>query len=189
MRHKYQTLGIVLARSPLGEASATVTLLTESLGLVRARAQGVRRAGAKLAPALATFAESSVVLVHGGEGWRVAGAVLEESWSAKMARPQTRSVAVRITGLLLRLVAGETRDQDLFPIMQGFFKALTIAKDEEMDILEALAALRILRALGLDAGEIPGKADEFSSLILENVASERASYIKRVNNGLVASGL
>jgi len=51
MRHKYETRGIVLSRSPLGEANAFVTLLTPELGLVRARAQGVRRSGAKLSAA------------------------------------------------------------------------------------------------------------------------------------------
>ena len=84
MRHKYETRGIVLSRSPVGEASSFVTLLTSELGLVRALAQSVRRPGAKLAPALATLAESSVVLVRGKEGWRLAGAVLEESWLEKL---------------------------------------------------------------------------------------------------------
>ncbi|KKW40597.1 MAG: repair protein RecO protein [Parcubacteria group bacterium GW2011_GWB1_55_9] len=56
MRHKYETRGIVLSRTPLGEANALITLLTPDLGFVHARAQGLRRPGAKLAAALATFA-------------------------------------------------------------------------------------------------------------------------------------
>mgnify|MGYP001567250827 CR=1 FL=1 len=77
MRYKYETRGIVLSRAPSGEANAFITLITPELGLVRARAQGVRKPGAKLAAALATFAESSLVLVRGKEDWRIAGAVLE----------------------------------------------------------------------------------------------------------------
>src|SRR3989344_8412979 len=56
MRHKYQTTALVLARSPRGEMSATVALLTADLGLIRARVQGVRRPGALLAAAPTTFA-------------------------------------------------------------------------------------------------------------------------------------
>ena len=42
-----------------------VTLLTPELGLVRARAEGVRRSGAKLAHALQTLHASDVILVRG----------------------------------------------------------------------------------------------------------------------------
>ncbi|MDE1919605.1 MAG: recombination protein O N-terminal domain-containing protein, partial [Patescibacteria group bacterium] len=90
MRHKYETRGIVLSRAPAGETNALVTLLTPGLGIVRARAQGLRRSGAKLAAALATFAESEVVLVRGREGWRVTGAVLEENWFMKMGHADAR---------------------------------------------------------------------------------------------------
>src|SRR5487761_2292548 len=123
MRHKYETRGIVLARSPLGEANAFVTVLTPELGLVRARAQGVRKSGAKLAAALATFAESSLVLVRGKEGWRVAGAVLEENWFMRIERAAARAAAARVSGLLTRLVAGEAHDPALYPVMKGFFEA------------------------------------------------------------------
>src|SRR3989338_9216530 len=96
MRHKYETRGIVLSRSSLGEANAFITLLTPELGLVRARAQGLRRSGAKLAAALPTLAESSVVLVRGRDGWRLAGAVLEENWFARIQRAAARARAARV---------------------------------------------------------------------------------------------
>ena len=51
----------MLARTPLAEASASLLLLTEEFGLARARAQGVRKPGAKMAGALATLAESDVI--------------------------------------------------------------------------------------------------------------------------------
>lgn len=189
MRHKYETRGIVLARSALGEANAFVTLLTPELGLVRVRAQGVRRSGAKLAAALATFAESSVILVRGREGWRLAGAVLEEGWFARLGRPAARRGAARVSGLLLRLVAGEARDPALFPVMRGFFEALSGAPEDAHESIEMLAALRILAALGLDAGGIPGGDSPFSEPILSAIAGDRAGYIARINRGIDASGL
>lgn len=189
MRHRYETRGIVLTRSPLGEANALVTLITPGLGLVRARAQGVRRPGAKLAPALATFAESSLVLVRGNEGWRIAGAVLEEEWFSQIERVAARRAAARVSGLLLRLVAGEVHDPELFVIITGFFKALSILPEDMHEIAEVLAALRILKALGLDTGEIPGETFEFTPPVLALVLKARADYITRINRGIVASGL
>lgn len=183
------TRGIVLARSPLGEASAFMMLLTPDLGLVRARAQGLRRSGAKLAAALTTFAESSMVLVHGKEGWRVAGAVLEENWFLRLRAAASHARAARVCNLLLRLVAGETHDPGLFPATREFFGALATLPEDAHEAAEMLAALRMLAALGLDAGEIPSGADIFSSESLSAITKNRSAYITRINNGITASGL
>lgn len=189
MRHKYETRGIVLSRSSLGEANAFVTLLTPELGLVRVRAQGLRRSGAKLAAALATLAESSVVLVRGREGWRLAGAVLEENWFARMRRADARARAARVLGLLLRLVAGEAQDAALFPVIRGFFETLAELPEDAHEAAEVLAALRVLAALGLDAGELPGEASAFTPPLLAAVALDRPRYIARINHDIAASGL
>ncbi len=189
MRHKYETRGIVLSRTPFGEASALITLLTPELGLVRARAQSVRRPGAKLAAALATFAESSLVLVRGREGWRVAGAVLEENWFKRLAFIAPRRRASRVCGLLLRLVAGEENDPALFPVMRGFFGALSELPEDTHEAAEMLAALRILAALGLDAGGSQGEVSAFTPPALSRVAGDRAKYVTRINRGIAASGL
>jgi len=189
MRHKYETRGIVLSRSPVGEASSFVTLLTPELGLVRALAQSVRRPGAKLASSLATFAESSVVLVHGRDGWRLAGAVLEENWFLRLQHVDARVRAGRVSGLLLRLVAGEAQDTSLFPIMRGFFTALSELPEETHEASEMLAALRLLAALGLDTVESSDDAMAFTEPLLTAVAKDRVNYISRINRGIEASGL
>ncbi len=189
MRHKYETRGIVLSRSPLGEANAFVMVLTPELGLVRARAQGLRASGAKLAHALTTFAESSLVLVRGKEGWRLAGAMLEENWFKRMQSAPPRERAARVSGLLLRLVAGEAHDTTLFPIMSGFFSALSEHPEEQHEAVEMLAALRTLAALGLDVGGIPGEPSAFTPPLLAAVAEDRTAYITRINHGIATSGL
>lgn len=188
MRHKYETRAIVLSRAPLGETNALVTLATPSLGLLRARAQGVRKSGAKLAAALTTFAESDVVLVRGREGWRIAGAVLGENWFARLPRI-ARPRASRVTGLLLRLVAGEAHDPALFPLTADFLRALTEFPEETHENIEVLTALRILRALGLDAGDIPTDDSAFTPSLLTEIGARRTSYVARINHGITASGL
>jgi recombinational DNA repair protein (RecF pathway) len=166
-----------------------VTLLTPEIGMVRARAQGVRRSGAKLASALTTFAESSFVLVRGKEGWRIAGAVLEENWFQRMQDVDSRVCAGRVCGLLLRLVAGEARDEELFPIVKGFFQALAELPEDLHEVVEILAALRVLAALGFDTGNIPGEPSVFTTTLLETVREDRKDYITRINRGITASEL
>ena len=189
MRHKYETRGIVLSRSPIGETSASITLLTADVGLVRARAQGLRRSGAKLSAALTTLAESEVTLVRGKESWRVAGAVLVERWFTRLPSAAARLRAARVSGLLLRFVAGESREPALFEIMKGFFEALAVRPESEFDAIEVLAVTRILATLGFDAGRVLGAALVFSPEMISEVEKNRAEYITRINRGITASGL
>ncbi len=187
MRHKYSTRGIVLARTPLGEANGFITILTDELGLVRARAQGIRKPGAKLSSALATYAESELVIVRGREGWRITGANLKESWFSRLQDAARRRRAARISGLVLRLVAGEVAEPALFPIITNFFTALSQLPDSDHDAAECLAALSILSALGLDSGTALPKKFDADSLTL--VVAHRRAYITRINRGIEASGL
>ena len=193
MRHKYATPAIVLSRIPLSEASALITLLTADVGLVRARAQGVRKPGAKMASALQTFVESDVMLLRGKEGWRLAGALHTVDWFGKLSRP-ARLRAGRIATLLLRLVHGESAEASaiFYTIFLEFLRALVdhTEQEEEADAAECLAALRILRALGVDAGDIPGGlSGDYSSETLTEVISSRADVVSRINKGISASGL
>lgn len=181
MRAKYQTRALVLARHPLGEANLLVTLLTEDLGLIRARAQGARKSHAKLAAALATLTESEVMLVRGAEGWRLAGAVSVENWFARMGDVARRRRAARIIGLYMRLVSGEAADPSLLRTLRDFFTMLAELPEEEHSAAEILAALRLLAALGLDAGTLPADVAE--------VARGRREYVARINQGIEASGL
>jgi len=189
MRHKYETRGIVLSRAPAGETNAQVTLITSDFGLVHARAQGVRKSGAKLAAAIATFAESELVLVRGTENWRIVGAILKENWLLRMNGAAPRVRAARVCGLLLRLVTGETHVPDIFGVVHGFFEALEVLPESAHEAAEMLAVLRILAALGLDTGEIQDEMSVFTPPFLAAIAKKRANYIVRINRGIAASGL
>lgn len=182
MRHKYVTRAIVLQRSPLSEAATLVTLITSDLGLIRARAEGLRKPGAKLSSALQTLASCEVTLVRGKEGWRLSGALLEENWFARFSRTE-RLRAGRVAGLVLQLVHGETQDS-LYQIFSEFLTSLPTLSEGEQDTVECLAALRILAALGLDTGEIP------SIVPIDPLTPDaRRAIVMRINRGIAASGL
>lgn len=189
MRVKYTTRGIVLARTHSGEATTLVTILTPELGLVHARAQSVRASGAKLAAALTTLSESDFMLVRGKEGWRVAGAVLEDAWFSRLPNIGVRARVGRLTGLILRLVAGEAHDTELYPIVRGLLIALTTLPEDQHEAIEMLAALRILAALGLDIGDVPSHDVLYDPELLSLILTDRVSYIARINAGIAASGL
>ena len=186
MRHRYDTRGIVLSRTPSGETSALLVILTPELGLIRARAQGLRASGAKLAAALATLAESDLALMRGKEGWRVAGAVLVRNRFGELKDADARRAAARVCGLVQRLVAGETPETALYGIVDGFLGALARGR-EAADAAEVVCALSVLSALGLDDGALP--ADAFSPDALASVAGARSGYVERINRGIAASGL
>lgn len=189
MRHRYDTRGIVLARSPLGEANALISILTPDLGLVRARAQSVRSSGAKLAGALTTLTESSVILVRGKEGWRLAGAVEEEPWFSRIPSKEARERSARVGGLVLRLVPGEAIDPELFAVMRAYLEALATLSPVLHEAAEVLAVLRILKTLGLDIGELPGELSLFAPASLAHIADAHDAFVARINAGIAASGL
>ncbi|MDR3548092.1 MAG: recombination protein O N-terminal domain-containing protein [Candidatus Pacebacteria bacterium] len=180
----------MLSRTPVGEASASIALLTPDFGLVRTRAQGIRKPAAKLAPALQTFAESDVILIRGKDGWRLSGAILGRAWFPELSRP-ARLRAGRMASLILRLVHGESSDTPLYEIFSAFLTALIeVQDDDEADAAECLTALRILRTIGVDAGDIPGgETNDYSPDALASITSRRSDFIIRINHGIAASGL
>lgn len=188
MRHKYDTRGIVLSRAPFGETHARLAILTEEVGLVFARASGVRRKESKLAHALVTLAESDLVLVEGREGWRVAGAVLAENWFLRMRAADARRAAARVVGLALRLSSTDAREANLYPLMRDFFEALS--RDEApSDGAELVAAAGVLATLGWSDERMGGVGTPFSDENLARVALERERYVILINRGITASGL
>lgn len=172
----------------MGEASSLVFLLTEELGLVRARAQGVRKPGAKLSAALTTLAESDVTLLKGKEGWRLSGAILAHDYFGDLA-PDARERAGRVANLLLRLTA-ESGSGEAYALFREFLIALPELSDEEQDNAETLAALYILQEAGLDAGEaVPNEEGRYGDAARAYVLTRRKDLIMRVNRGIQASGL
>lgn len=189
MRHKYDTRAIVLGRVHVGEATSLIALLTQELGLVFARAQSVRRSGAKLAPALATLAESDVVLVRGKQEWRIAGAVLRESWYARFSYA-AREHSRQMVGLTLRLVTGESREPELFTIVSSYISALSELPIELLETAEMLSTFRMLTVLGFaERDPTIGAIDDYTPAFLSSIARDHARITTRITTGLAASGL
>ena len=94
-----------------------------------------------------------------------------------------------VGSLLLRLVRGEHAEPELFHTYSEFMGALPVLSEAEQDAAECLAALRILRALGLDDGPVSDSQTNFASVSLAEVIRTRSEIVARVNRGIAASGL
>jgi DNA repair protein RecO len=188
MRQTYATQAFVLGKNVTSEASASIALLTPDFGVIRARAQGVRKPAAKMASALQTFARSDITLVRGKDGWRLTGAILVTNWAHTLQAP-ARMRAGRIAELMQRLVRGERRDPELYALVENFIHTLPGYDEELQDAAECLAALRLLNMLGFDAGEIPGEPNDFSKETVTIASLNRKELIVRINNDLAVSGL
>lgn len=183
MQHKYVTRALVLGRHPVKEAGASVTLLTEELGLVRARAEGLRRSGAKLAHALQTLSEVDATLLRGKEGWRLSGAVLIRPWFSELS-PAARLRAGKRASLILRLVQGEVVEASLYAMYRELLQTLLTGDESEQDSAELLATLQTLSLLGHDDGSVPTR-EELQALSKD----ERRTLIARINRSLESTGL
>jgi hypothetical protein len=89
---------------------------------------------------------------------------------------------------------GETADASatFYTIFLQYLIALSETESDEAaaDAAECLVALRILHALGVDAGTIPGELQGgYSADILESVIENRPEFVLRINRGIAASGL
>jgi len=186
MRHKYTTHALVLARYPLKESGMLATLLTKEFGLIQARAEGVRRPGAKLAHALQTLRMSEVFLVRGKEGWRLTGAHLQDDCFADLPQ-QARVRAARVSGLLQRFLGKDIEDTYAYDTYFSYVDALRLLEEREHDHAETLVALRLLRSFGIDAGELPPEG--YGGIALAYARESKKTLVERINRGIIASGL
>lgn len=162
------------------------TLLTRDFGLLLARAEGVRRSGAKLSHALQTLSQSELILVKGKEGWRVTGALLKDDCFGTLSR-DARLRASRVSGLLQRLFGKEIPDPRVYTDFLAFMEALREADEDTQDALETLMAIRLLSHLGVEASSsVPSGFGESS---LAFAKENRKELIGRINRSISISGL
>ncbi len=191
--HIYHTRGLVLWSTPAGESNRFYKIFTEELGLIGASAQSVREERSKLRYVLQDFSWVTIDLVRGKEVWRITsageGAILGikgDSFRLKLF--------ARMCSLVLRLVHGEGREDNLFhdlTLMTEFLEKDSVGTKLEL-AFEAIVALRILAHLGYIDG---AKYEDFlypaplSLNVLEEFEKIRTATIPVINNALHASQL
>lgn len=192
--HIYHTHAFILGSRAHGEANKTLTIYTRELGLVRARAQGIRLHKSKLKFGLQDFSYAKIDLVRGKEIWRVTSATTVDSFPFARASRHTLVLIAQIAKLLERLCAGEEANEKIFDeCIQAFYllDAPETSK-EEASAIEMYLVLRIVHSLGyVGEGEVIAKylGDSFNHEKLPLILSEKKSVLSHINKALLESQL
>ncbi len=192
--HIYHTHGFILVSRAHGEANKTLTIYTRELGLVRARAQGIRLHKSKLKFGLQDFSYAKIDLVRGKEIWRVTTATTIDSFPFIRRGRHSIVLMAQIAKLIERLCAGEEANVKVFNEMIQAFYLLdkeNVTK-EECDSIEMYLVLRIVHSLGyVGENEILVKylGDEFNHEQLPHILSEKKSVLTHINKALLESQL
>ncbi len=191
MHDKHITRGIVLGKRAVGEANTLVFILTQELGLVRAKATSSRREVSKLRYGLEALSSGRYTFVRGRAEWRLTG-VDEVSREFLGTTPAQSKRLGQVSKLLTRLVLGAEHTPELYKTVYGGFESLAHT-EENADSVECVLVLRILANLGY-LPELPALApfvesDRFSPELALQAAASRKLLIKLINDSLQATGL
>ena len=192
--HKiFVTAGVVLGKRGVGEANTLVVMLTEHLGLVRARAQSARLQKSKLRYGLEPLTRARFSLVRGKHEWRLVGAeAASREYIALSATRRQRSG--KVARLLLRLISGEEPVPEVYKtVAEGFAYLARAESEQDAEAVECVLVLRILAALGYlpQTQEIKKfvETDFFSLELAAEAARSRALLIRAINESLESTGL
>jgi DNA repair protein RecO len=191
--HIYTTDGIILKRTNFGEANTLLFILTSELGLITASAQATRLSSSKLNSSLQEYSLVLVSCVKGKNGWKVTNAIGKENFYFNQPIFAQKLVS-QISTILLRMMPGEEKHQEIFATVSGGFTELKNVITENISNFEILLMLRILYHLGyVDKNQQTEKFLQISNgwqeKILAEVSLVKLDLIKLINKGLEESQL
>src|SRR3989344_1897416 len=135
--HIYTTEGIILKRTPFGEANVALHILTEHFGLIIASARSARLSVSKLRPALQEYTLGSVSCVKGKNGWKVTNVVERGNFFFEYPKYCHRTLA-QISSVLLQMITGESPHPEIFQTVKTGFEFLKSLKEADISSLETL---------------------------------------------------
>lgn len=194
--HLYQTKAFILAEKNSGEANRIYYFLTPDLGLVVAKAQGVRLLKSKLRFQLDKYIYARIVLVRGKEIWRLVGAEKEDEYLAIYSDPAKLKFAVKIFSFLVRFIQGEYPQKLLFADLEKSLAYLASLKSSELDFKflaswEQITVLRLLNFLGYikESSKITPfiSFTDWSLSILEQTNINQSFLVGIINDAIEAS--
>lgn len=191
--HVYTTDGLILRRTPFGEANVVLHILTKDFGLIIASAQGVRLPKSKLCSVLQEYALITVSCVKGKNGWKITNAVEKEN--LYFSYPEyTRKVMSQIVSVLMKMIPGESRHPEIYDVVVSALTFLKSTTKDEINNFEILLMLRILYLLGYVGNDEKTKVlldntNEWKAEIFEIVKLNKANIVFLINKALRESHL
>jgi len=188
----YTTEAFILASRSSGEADKTYEIFTKDHGVIFAKATGIRKVGSKLRFAIQDFRYADISLVKGKNYWRLISArPVHELNSVKSLASSSR---IRSLQLVQKLAPREEEQKNLFEelVAAYTFSSSFHPKDEMMESLEALLALKVLHAFGYwGESEIDNTLvkSDFDETSVKKVLSSKKKIIKELNKSMRATQL
>jgi DNA repair protein RecO len=189
--HIYTTDGIILKRTPFGEANILLHILTQDLGLIMASARSARLYVSKLRPALQEYAYVSVSCIKGKNGWKITNVVSKGSFFFEYPE-YTHKVMSQITFVLMQMIQGETPHKEVFDITKNAFEFLKNIPKDLISEFEVLVVLRILSELGYvvkDSNTEIFLNNKWNEDLLQKVKENKGIIVLVINKALKASHL
>src|SRR5688572_424664 len=145
MHHIYHTEGLILGSRNFRESGKYYYVFTRDLGMIYARAQGVRKMSSKLRFILQDFAYVKIDLVQGRDFWRITSASKTNLLEQITRQPGTFRVFANIARLLKRLLSGVEPNEALFTdLLNGLSVLEKIENKNDLQNAEIVIVLRIL---------------------------------------------
>ncbi|MFN4181534.1 MAG: DNA repair protein RecO [Candidatus Paceibacteria bacterium] len=188
MHHIYHTEAIILGSRNVGETARGFYLFTPDLGLVYARAQGIRKMSSRLRYVLSDYAYIKVDLVRGKDIWRITSASKTNTLDGLKGNRPAMEVLVNLARLLYRLLRGEEANENLFREVLHGLLVLEHKKDKrEIESIEIMLVLRVLANLGyIGESGVPDTLihSPLADDLLEEIAVYKVDAIREINRAL-----
>jgi DNA repair protein RecO (recombination protein O) len=191
--HIYSTIGIVLKRKTFGESDTVLSILTQDLGLVLASAKSTRTLQSKLKGSLQEYSLSNVSMVKGKNGWKITNASLIKNYYFDSPE-YSKKIFAKISLILQKNITGELFHKEVFDIVRTGFDSVIETKIDNIQYIETLMVLRIMKELGYVALNDSNKIyfSDYSSWgdkILGVVSENKLSIVSLINKAIKESQL
>ncbi len=194
MYAKHHTRGIILSSKADGDYDRVAYIFTQDFGLLRAKAQGVRRLGSKIASGVQDFSHGEYSLVHGKSGWRLVSARAEGNIFEDLRGEKAKLEVVAKLFLLIKKMMGEEEpNNELFLVVINFIGMVRSVDLYTLPGLECLVILKVLYHLGYMNNDpefsLPLASVVISEEEVKRVLPKRSFLISVINDALRASHL
>ncbi len=140
-------VGLIIREHPIGEADRFVTVLTDTLGVIRASVRGARRVNSRAGASTRLLAYSRLSLIKGRDKYIIDTAVPERVFFTSGGSIEQLSLAQYFCELFGAVAPREDEAGDYLRLLLNALHLLE-ANDADRDRIKAVAELRLMAMAG-----------------------------------------
>jgi DNA repair protein RecO len=183
--HIYQTEGIVLSSSDVGEADIFLKIFSKEFGLIYVKAIGIRNLRSKLRHGIQQYSLTNFSMVRAKNSWKLVNVdLLFNIFQFSKSDSNLLKVLVKALGFLEKFIAKDIPDEKLFTFLKENLDILRNFEisPKEVKYLEVFLIANILQIQGIleqkSSFQLPSILSQQSLLGVEKHHSE---LVKSIN--------